>query len=377
MTLLGLVGFIDPLRPEARDAVRRSQEAGVAVKMITGDHPVTALAIARELGLADGPDEVITGRDLASAAKADAFADRAKRAFVFARVDPQQKLDIVKSLQAAGEVVAVTGDGVNDAPALRSADLGVAMGRSGTDVARDAADLVLTDDNFASVVAGIEEGRAAYANIRKVIYLLISTGAAEVVLFILATGTGLPLPLTAVQLLWLNLVTNGGQDVALAFERREAGLLKRKPRAPDEPIFDGLMVRETLISGAFMGGVAFLFWHWALSQGMGEFEARNLLLFLMVAFENVHVFNCRSETASAFRVPLRNNWPLLAAAVGAQLVHIGAAFVPGLRETLQVEPISVHAWLLLAPLAASVLLVMEADKLLRRGRSSGARLPTG
>jgi magnesium-transporting ATPase (P-type) len=369
MTLLGLAGFIDPLRPEAREAVRRSRQAGVAVKMVTGDHPVTALAIARELGLAGNPDEVMTGRDLASATP-DEIAERTRRAAVFARVDPRQKLDIVKSLQSAGEVVAMTGDGVNDAPALQSADLGVAMGRSGTDVARDAADLVLTDDNFASVVAGIEEGRAAYANIRKVIYLLVSTGAAEVVLFILATGTGLPLPLTAVQLLWLNLVTNGGQDVALAFERREPGLLMRKPRAPDEPIFDSLMVRETLISGAFMGGVAFLFWHWALSQGLGEFQARNLLLFLMVAFENVHVFNCRSETASAFRTPLRNNWPVVAAAVGAQLVHIGAAFIPGLRETLQVEPISLEAWLLLVPLAGSVLLVMELDKLLRASTRS-------
>jgi magnesium-transporting ATPase (P-type) len=376
MTLLGLVGFIDPLRPEARDAVRQCQQAGVAVKMVTGDHPVTALAIARELGLAEKPDEVMTGRDLASAAKPDEIADRARRAAVFARVDPRQKLDIVKSLQSAGEVVAMTGDGVNDAPALRTADLGVAMGRSGTDVARDAADLVLTDDNFASVVAGIEEGRAAYANIRKVIYLLVSTGAAEVVLFILATGTGLPLPLTAIQLLWLNLVTNGGQDVALAFERREHGLLKRKPRAPNEPIFDALMVRETLISGAFMGGVAFLFWHWSLAQGLGEFQARNLLLFLMVAFENVHVLNCRSETTSAFRVPLSNNWPIVAAALGAQLVHIGAAFVPGLRETLQVEPISLEAWLLLVPLAGSVLLVMELDKLLRRGGRTGALLPT-
>jgi magnesium-transporting ATPase (P-type) len=369
MTLLGLVGFIDPLRPEAREAVRRCREAGVAVKMITGDHPVTALAIARELGLAETPDEVMTGRDLGSASKPDEIADRARRAAVFARVDPQQKLDLVKSLQSAGEVVAMTGDGVNDAPALQAADLGVAMGRAGTDVARDAADLVLTDDNFASVVAGIEEGRAAYANIRKVIYLLVSTGAAEVVLFVLATVTGLPLPLTAIQLLWLNLVTNGGQDVALAFERREPGLLKRKPRAPNEPIFDALMVRETLISGAFMGGVAFLFWYWAIAQGLGEFQARNLLLFLMVAFENVHVFNCRSEAASAFSIPLRNNWPVVAAAVGAQLVHIGAAFVPGLRETLEVAPISLEAWLLLVPLAGSVLLVMELDKLLRRGRT--------
>jgi magnesium-transporting ATPase (P-type) len=172
-------------------------------------------------------------------------------------------------------------------------------------------------------------------------------------------------PLTAIQLLWLNLVTNGGQDVALAFERREPGLLDRPPRAPDEPIFDRLMIRESAVSGLYMGGVGYLFFLWALGQGLSEFEARNMLLFLMVAFENVHVFNCRSEHLSAFRVPLRNNWPLLGAAAGAQLVHIGAAFVPGLRDVLQVEPISVGMWLVLAGVAASLLVVMEMDKALR------------
>ena len=231
MTLLGLVGFIDPLRPEAREAVAACRRAGVSVRMVTGDHPVTALAIARDLGLAEHMAEVTTGREIVGLA-ADP-AERARRmseAKVFARVEPTQKVDIVEALKSAGHIVAMTGDGVNDAPALRRADLGVAMGGSGTDAARDAADLVITDDNFASVVAGIQEGRAAYANIRKVIYLLVSTGAAEVVIFLLATLTGYPLPLSAVQLLWLNLVTNGGQDVALAFEKREDGLLDRPPR---------------------------------------------------------------------------------------------------------------------------------------------------
>lgn len=281
-------------------------------------------------------------------------------------MEPAQKVQIVDALQTAGHVVAMTGDGVNDAPALHRADLGVAMGRGGTDVARDAADLVLTDDNFASIVAGVEEGRAAYANIRKVIYLLISTGAAEVVLFLLAIGTGLPVPLTAIQLLWLNLVTNGGQDVALAFERREPGLLNQPPRSPKEPIFDSLMIRQVAISGIYTGIVAYLFFAWLIAQGMGEFEARNLLLFLMVAFENVHVFNCRSEQRSAFTIPPHNNWPLMAAVVGAQGVHIAAAFVPGVRDVLEVQPISIEMWLLLMPIAGSLLLVMEIDKALRR-----------
>lgn len=367
LTFLGLVGFIDPLRPEAKDAVARCKEAGVAVKMVTGDHAATALTIARELGIAEKPEDVLTGQELATLAQSDQdMAARLAGATVFARVEPAQKVQIVDGLKAAGHVVAMTGDGVNDAPALHRADLGVAMGREGTDVARDAADLVLTDDNFASVVAGIEEGRAAYANIRKVIYLLISTGAAEVVLFLLAVATGLPVPLSAVQLLWLNLVTNGGQDVALAFEQREPGLLQRPPRSPNEPIFDRLMIRETAVSGLYTGIVAYLFLAWALAQGWNEFEARNLLLFLMVAFENVHVFNCRSERLSALKVPLRNNRPLIAAVIGAQAVHITAAFVPGVRDVLAMEPISLDLWLLLLPIAGSLLVVMEIDKALRR-----------
>jgi magnesium-transporting ATPase (P-type) len=367
LTLLGLVGFIDPLRPEARAAVADCRRAGVAVKMVTGDHAATALALARELEIAHGPEDVVLGHELRELTDGSPAARaRIARASVFARVEPRQKVAIVDALQAEGHFVAMTGDGVNDAPALHRANLGVAMGRTGTDVARSAADLVLTDDNFASVVAGIEEGRAAYANIRKAIYLLISTGVAEVAIFLLAILGGQPLPLTAVQLLWLNLVTNGGQDVALGLERREPGLLDRPPRSPREPIFDRLMIRESAISGVYMGVVAYAFFAWALAHGWSEFEARNMLLFLMVLFENVHVFNCRSETRSALRVPLGNNWYLIAIALGTQALQIGAAFVPGVRDVLQIAPISAEAWLLLVPVAASVLVVMEIDKALRR-----------
>lgn len=374
LDFLGLVGFMDPLRPEAKEAVSLCRRAGVAVKMVTGDHAATALTIARQLGIAETPDDVVTGYELASfPGDGPEVAALVHRASVFARVEPSQKVQIVEALQAGGDVVAVTGDGVNDAPALHRADLGVAMGLGGTDVARDAADLVLTDDNFASVVAGIEEGRAAYANIRKVVYLLISTGVAEVVVFLLALLTGLPVPLTAIQLLWLNLVTNGGQDVALAFEHREPGLLDRPPRGANEPIFDRLMMRETAISGAYMGLVAYAVFAIALAQGLDEFDARNVLLFLMVAFENVHVFNCRSESVSAFRVPLSKNWPLLAAVVAAQSVHVAAAFIPGIRDVLRVAPISFELWLLLFPIAGSVLLVMEVDKALRQRSLSRSR----
>ncbi|TFF27549.1 HAD family hydrolase [Jiella endophytica] len=366
LTLLGLAGFIDPLRPEAKAAVAECRRAGVAVKMITGDHAATALAIARELGIADGPQDVVTGREIAAAGTG--LAARIDAASVFARVEPAHKVRIVEALQQAGHIVAMTGDGVNDAPALHRADLGVAMGRDGTDAARDAADLVLTDDNFASVVAGIDEGRAAYANIRKVIYLSVSTGAAEALMFLLALASGLPLPLTAVQLLWLNLVTNGGQHAALAAEASEPGLLARPPRSPREPLIDALLIRETLLSGAIIGLVSTAVFGYLIGHGWSEFDARNTLLFLMVAFENVHVFNCRSETRSAFRIPFSANWPLIVAVFAAQAVHVGAAFTPGLSELLEMRPLPVAEWLMLIPIALSVLLVMEADKALRSVR---------
>ncbi len=235
LIFLGLVGMIDPLRPEAPGAIAACRRAGIEVAMVTGDHPVTALAIGRELGLAGETAAVVTGPELKAAPDEAALDALVSRARIFARVEPRQKLDIVRSLQRRGHFVAVSGDGANDAPALRAAQVGVAMGRSGTEVARESADLVITDDNFASIVAGVEEGRIAYANVRKVIFLLVSTGAAELVLFLLALFTGQPLPLLAVQLLWLNLVTNGIQDVALAFEPAEGDELERPPRPPTSP----------------------------------------------------------------------------------------------------------------------------------------------
>lgn len=235
LTLLGMVGLIDPVRPEAQAAMTACREAGIQVVMVTGDHPVTALAIARGIGLAKRPDQVITGAEIGAAIQAGGGALDGLIAGrrVFARVEPQQKLDIVKALQRQGHFVAVTGDGANDVPALRMAHVGVAMGRSGTDIARESADLILTDDNFASIVAGVEEGRIAYANVRKVVFLLVSTGAAELVLFFLSLAWRLPLPLLPLQVLWLNLVTNGIQDKTLAFEPGEGDELQRPLPAPE------------------------------------------------------------------------------------------------------------------------------------------------
>jgi magnesium-transporting ATPase (P-type) len=290
---------------------------------------------------------------------------------VFARVAPHQKLLLVEAAQTAGHFVAVTGDGVNDATALRAANIGVAMGKSGTDVAREAADLVISDDNFATLVAGVEEGRIAYDNVRKVIYLLVSTGAAEIVLVGLAVVTGLPLPLLPVQLLWLNLVTNGIQHIGLAFEPGTAKVLQRPPRSPREPIFNALMVQRTLLAAAVMGGVGFSLFSYLLAQPEGNLTmARSALLLLMVLFENVHVGNCRCESTSALRLsPLRN--PILVVGtLAAFTIHAVVMHRPVGQGLLSIRPVPLETWGLVIPLSLTVLVAIEVDK---RIRSLGRR----
>jgi P-type Ca2+ transporter type 2C len=376
LTFLGLVGLIDPLRAEVPEAIERCRAAGVEARMITGDHPRTALAIARKLTIADADEDVVVGRDLPDSEEDldEAGIETIRRAQVYARVEPRQKTVIVDALQQAGHFVAVTGDGVNDAPALRAAHIGVAMGKDGTDVARGAAELILTDDNFASIVNGIEEGRVAYDNVRKVVWLLISTGLAEIVLFALSVAFDTPLPLTPVQLLWLNLVTNGIQDVALAFEKQESGVLDRPPRPPQEGIFNRVMVEEVATSGLYMGLVAFTcFFVLTERWGYETAEARNLLLLLLVLFENVHAFNVRSETRSAFRIPLSNNWLLVLAVVAAQGVHIASMYVPGWRDLLGLIPVTFATWATLLAITLSKFFVVEVYKHLR-GRRLAERL---
>ena len=372
LEFVGFAALIDPIRSEVPEAVERCRRAGVEVRMITGDHPATGLAIARDLGIADEDAEALTGAELRELEDdEEKLSDRILAAPVFARVEPKQKTLIVDALQQDGHFVAVTGDGVNDAPALRAANIGVAMGDSGTDVARNAADLILTDDNFASIVAGIREGRIAYDNVRKVTWLLLATGAAEVLLFFLALFAGLPLPLTAIQLLWLNLVTNGIQDVALASERVEPDTLDRKPRPPDEPIFNRRMIQETLTSGLYMGSVAFVLFYLLLEVfGMDELQARNLVLLQMVLFENVHAFSCRSETRSIFRIPLAANRLLFVAVIAAHGVHIAAMYVPGLRDVLDVQPVAPEIWGVLLAVAVTLLVLDEGAKWVHR-RASG------
>lgn len=361
LVFLGLVGMTDPPREGVREAIARCREAGIHVVMVTGDHATTAATIAERIGLGEPRSLPLHGDTIAQLSD-DELAREIDRYHVVARATPTDKVRVVRAWQARGAYVAVTGDGVNDAPALRQANLGVAMGRSGTDVAREAAELVITDDNFASIVAGVEEGRVAYDNVRKVTYLLISTGAGEVLVVVSALALGLGVPFSAAQLLWLNLVTNGIQDVALAFEAGEPDVLKRSPRPARERIFNRLMIERTLLAGLVFGGIGLACWASWIAQGMAVAEARNLLVQLFVLFEIFHIGNARSEAISLFRLsPLRNPL-LLFGSVAALSIHLAAVHIPLFQGLLGVEPIALIRWAELAAYAATIVLVMEVHK---------------
>jgi magnesium-transporting ATPase (P-type) len=366
LKLLGLIGMIDPLRAEAKIAVKECNNAGINVVMVTGDHPATALAIAKDLGIASGKEDIITGVELSELEKisVNELAERIKNKKVFARVAPLQKQRIVEAMKTLGHFVAVTGDGANDAPALKSAHIGIAMG-AGTDLAKEASSIIITDNNFASIAAGVEEGRFTFENLRKIIYLLISTGAAELLTVAITIILGLPLPFIAVQLLWLNLVTNGIQDIALAFEKGDPAVMKNKPRKPDESIFDKLMNSQMIVSSLIISAVVFAVWYYLLQLNHNkaqEVHDRTIIMMLMVLLQNFHALNCRSETKSIFKLPAKNNYVLIIGIIIAQIVHISAAYIPGLNTTLQLEPIKLKEWLILLPAAASIFIGMEIFK---------------
>ena len=359
---LGFAAIIDPLRVGVEDAVKTAQNAGISIAMVTGDHPDTAYHIAKELGIAIDKEEVINGKEIELWIEHGAVAKEIAHKRVFARVSPEHKQRIVTAFQSLGHFIAVTGDGVNDAPALKYANIGIAMGKSGTDVARESSNLILADDSFHSIVNGIEEGRIAYDNIRKVIHLLISTGFAEIVLIMLSMFFVVPIPLLPVQLLWLNLVTNGIQDVALGLERGEPGVLERRPRNPKERIFNTAMISRVVTGGLYMGIAAFSVFYWMLSMGYSENTARNITLLLMVLFENAHVFNSRSEKLSIFVIDHRRNLLLLLSVVLTQGLHIASLYIPFMQDLLHLEPVSLKEWGILLVIALGLVFVMEVEK---------------
>ena len=365
-TFVGLLGFQDPLREGVCEAVAACKHARIHVVVITGDDPRTATAIAREAAILDASsDAVTTGAELTLAERRggeSAFDSVVKNSVVFARSSPAQKLAIVHSLVRQKHFVAVTGDGINDAPALRHAHVGVAMGLRGTDIAKEVADIVVADDNFASIVAGIHEGRVVYSNIRKVVFMLVSTGCGEVVLFILSIASGLPMPLTPAQLLWLNLITEGVQDIALAFEKSEGDELNRPPRDPKEQIFDSVMTRRVATSAVVMGLISFCLFYVEYVREQDVVYARSLVLTLFVVFENVQALHARSEYRSLLTLPVLSNPWLILGIIGAQILHLLALVYPDVFSALDVVLVHGDDWILIAASAFFVCLVIELDK---------------
>ncbi len=368
LIVAGLQGMMDPPRPEAAEAIEGCKKAGIRVVMITGDHAVTALAVAKTLGVATDHDRVVTGQDL-QAMKDEELLPIVKNVSVYARVAPEHKLRVVQQLMKNGEIVAVTGDGVNDAPALKTAHIGVAMGKSGTDVAKEASDMVVTDDNFASIFSAVKEGRIVFDNIRKVTFFLIPTGVAAILSIIGTVVAGLPIPYVPAQLLWINLVTNGLQDVALAFEAAEDDIQQRPPRDPKEGIMSRLLVERTILVGFLIAaGVVYNFWE-SLNSGASLEKARTIAVTTMVFFQFFQAWNSRSEFQSVFKVSLTSNPFLLFALLAALLAQIALLYVPSLQWLFRTEPLSAYDWIRVIGVAVSVILVVEIEKLIR-GRNA-------
>lgn len=368
LCFLGLVAFIDPIREDAKYGVTTCKSAGIKTVMITGDHPLTAFTVAKELGIATNEIEIVTGKDLENEILKgkNSFDNFISTKKVFASITPIQKLEIIESYKRQGEFAAVTGDGVNDAPALKAANVGVAMG-SGTDVAKETGSMIITDDKFSSIVNGIEEGRNAYNNVRKVTYMLLSCAVCEVIFFILSIWLNYDLPLTAIQLLWLNLVTDGIQDVALSFESGEKDVMKRLPRKTNESLFDRLLINETLLMGLIMGILVFALWVFLIDvRHMEIIHARSYILLLMVFIQNLHCFNCRSEKVSIFKKPLKENKLLvisIAIVLIIQLIVVENSILSNLLGTVSL-PIT-HI-LLLILLALPITITAEIFKYFER-----------
>ena len=368
LTFMGLVGFIDPIRKEAVTAINKCRDAGIKVLMITGDHPLTAYKISQDLKLTDTFDEVTTGEEVEVYLKKGekAFDEFVKSKKVFTRVTPIEKLKIVESLKRQGEFVAVTGDGVNDAPALKTANIGIAMG-SGTDIARETAKMIVIDDNFNSIVNGVLEGRVAYSNIRKITYFLISCGLAEVLFFCLAIAMDMPVPLVAIQLLWLNVVTDGIQDFALSFEKAEKGIMKEKPRDPKSSLFDRELITEILISGLSIGLIVFGLWYYLINiYGMETTLARTYVMALMIIIQNIHAFNCRSERQSIFSIPVGSNLIFVFGVIGSILLGVAVLEIPVLSMFLKTQSIPLIQLEMLFLLGASIFVIMELYKLIKK-----------
>ncbi|HEY6838470.1 MAG TPA: cation-translocating P-type ATPase [Geobacteraceae bacterium] len=366
LVFLGLAGMLDPPRSEAREAVRRCREAGITPVMITGDHPLTARAIARRLGiLTDAGDGVVTGRELAAFAPEE-FAARVRDIRVYARVAPEQKLRIVEALQNLGEFVAMTGDGVNDAPALKRADIGIAMGITGTDVAKEAAHLVLLDDNFATIVAAVAEGRRIYDNIRKFIRYLLTTNSGEVIAVACAPFVGLPVPLTPIQILWVNLMTDSLPALALSLEPAEGEVMARPPRPPRESIFAHGLGRHVVWVGLLIGALVLLVEGAWLRSSDRHWQT---MAFTVLCFTQLfHVLAIRSERHSLFTIGLLSNRPLLGAVTLSALLQLAIIYLPPCNPLFGTVPLTAGELAAAIGISSLVFVAVEMEKFVQRRR---------
>jgi len=365
MSFLGLIGMMDPPRVEVFDALKTCERAGIRVIMITGDHPITAQAVARELGVFRA-DRVITGAELTEMSD-EALELIIKDVDVFARVAPAHKLRLVDILQRDGQIVAMTGDGVNDAPALRKADIGVAMGITGTDVAKEAADMTLTSDNFASIVAAVEEGRNIFGNIKKYLMFVLSSNVDEIGLIAASIVMGLPTPLTALQLLYINLATAGLPALALAVDPPDTDLMQRPPRDPRQKIFTRKVLTLMMIGGVWATIVNLLIYHWAVWNGTDQTEAMSLTFITLILMQFMKAYSYRSDTVSTFHKPFANRW-LNAAIVWELIMLIGLVYVTALNVPFGTFALTLDQWMVVLLGAVSVLPVLEFAKW--RGRQS-------
>ena len=369
LTLVGLYGMKDALREEVPDAMRRAEDAGIRVVMITGDHTLTARSIAKEAGIFREGDAVLTGKDI-DALSDDALSGQLAHVSVFARVNPEHKLRIIQAYKKRGEIVAMTGDGVNDAPSLVAADLGVAMGKQGTEVAKEAADIVLLDDNFGSIISAVEEGRGIYLSIQKVILYLFSTSAGEAVTIVGALLLGLPLPLLAAQIIWLNLVTDGFLDVALAMEPHDKGMLKAKFKRPPKYMVDGAMTRRIVLVALVMAiGTLYLFKDYV---GDDMQKAWTIALTTLAAFQWFNAWNCRSDTHSIFSMDFFSNTYLLGATAIVVALQFLAVYHPLLQRILHTVPLSFSEWVMIIIVATTIIIAEEIRKFTYRWRTGNA-----
>jgi magnesium-transporting ATPase (P-type) len=361
-TLLGLLGLSDPPREEAVSALRECRTAGIRVKMITGDHAVTARAIARQLGLASEP--VVMGGHEVDTLDDAALRQAVKRTDVFARTTPEHKLRLVRALQAEGEVVAMTGDGVNDAPALRQADVGVAMGRKGTDAARKAAQMVLADDNFASIVTAIREGRTVYDNLKKVIAWTLPTNGGESLVIVVAILAGFVLPITAVQILWINLVTAVTLGLCLAFEPAEGGAMSRPPRPANESLLPRRLAwRIVFVSLLFVAG-AFGIFEWALGRGLPVELARTMVVNTIVVMQIFYMFSVRYVHGTSLTWTGMLGTRAVLTGVGAvTLAQLAFTYWPFFQQVFDTRPVALRDGLAIIGVGVALLIVVELEKL--------------